>query len=58
MLAVEFLDPFVLGVCVVSAIGKVHAVLDDRQREILAQLIERGPFGGRFGGGPFRREWA
>ena len=42
----------------VGAIGKVHAVLDDRQREILAEIIERGPFGGRFGGGPFRRAWA
>ena len=46
----------------VGAIGKVHAVLDDRQREILAQIIERGPFGGQFGGpfggGPFRRGWA
>lgn len=42
----------------VGAIGKVHAVLDDRQRDILAELIERGPFGGHFRGGPFRRAWA
>jgi len=43
----------------VGAIAKVHAVLDDRQRDALAQLIERGPFGGApFGGGPFRRAWA
>ena len=43
---------------VVGAVGKVHAVLDERQRDTLAQLIERGPFGGGFGGGPFRRPWA
>lgn len=48
---------------VVGAIAKVHAVLDDKQRDALAQLIERGPFaggfgGGGFGGGPFRRAWA
>lgn len=42
----------------VGAIAKVHAVLDDRQRELLAQLIERGPFGGAQFGGPFRRAWA
>jgi Spy/CpxP family protein refolding chaperone len=41
----------------VGALGKVHAVLDDRQREILAQLIARGPFGGGRGG-PFRSAWA
>ncbi len=40
----------------VGALAKVHAVLDDRQREIFAQLIARGPFGGR--GGPFRSAWA
>lgn len=40
---------------VMGAIGKVHAVLDDRQRERLADLIENGPFGrGRWGGGPYR----
>ena len=46
----------------VGAIAKVHAVLDDRQRDTLAQLIERGPFAGGFPGGfqggPFRRAWA
>ncbi|MBK8258501.1 MAG: periplasmic heavy metal sensor [Polyangiaceae bacterium] len=42
----------------VGVIGKVHAVLDDKQREILAQMIERGPFGGGFRGGPFRTAWA
>lgn len=46
---------------VVGAIAKVHAVLDDRQRDALAELIERGPFAGGFRGGfggPFRRAWA
>ena len=42
----------------VGVLGKVHAVLDDRQREVLAQLIERGPFAGGFRGGPFRSAWA
>jgi Spy/CpxP family protein refolding chaperone len=42
----------------VGAIAKVHAVLDDRQREILAQMIERGPFAGGFAGAPYRRGWA
>lgn len=42
----------------VGVIGKVHAVLDDRQREILAQIIERGPFAGGHRGGPFRSAWA
>lgn len=37
----------------VGAIGKVHAVLEDRQRERLADLIGAGPFG-RGGGGPYR----
>lgn len=41
----------------VGVLGKVHAVLDDRQREVLAQIIERGPFAGGFRGGPFRRAW-
>ncbi len=40
----------------VGALAKIHVVLDDRQREILAQLIARGPFAGR--GGPFRSAWA
>ncbi len=47
---------------VVGAIAKVHAVLDDKQRDTLAELIERGPFGGGSRGdngfGPFRRAWA
>ena len=42
----------------VGAVAKVHAVLDDKQRERLAELIESGPFrGGRRGrgdGGPYR----
>jgi hypothetical protein len=42
----------------VGVLGKVHVVLDDRQREIFAQLIERGPFAGGFRGGPFRSAWA
>ena len=29
----------------VGAVAKVHAVLDDRQRERLADLIQSGPFG-------------
>jgi Heavy-metal resistance len=41
----------------VGVLGKVHAVLDDRQREILAEIIERGPFAGQRGG-PFRTMWA
>jgi len=40
----------------VGAIAKVHVVLDDRQREKLAELIERGPFGGGRGG--YRGAWA
>lgn len=43
---------------VVGVIGKVHAVLDDRQRELLAEIIERGPFAGGHRGGPFRSAWA
>jgi Spy/CpxP family protein refolding chaperone len=31
----------------VGAVAKVHAVLDDKQRERLAELIESGPFRGR-----------
>lgn len=42
----------------VGVLAKVHAVLDDRQRDILAQIIERGPFAGGFRGGPFRSVWA
>lgn len=39
---------------VVSAIAKVHAVLDERQRVRFAELIESGPYFGAFGG-PYRR---
>ena len=35
-----------------DAFGKVHETLDERQRKILAELIESGPF--RRGFGPFR----
>jgi len=41
----------------VGVIAKVHAVLDDRQREQLAEMIERGPFGGGRHGG-YRSAWA
>jgi hypothetical protein len=38
----------------VGAMQKVHDALDERQRSILAALIESGPFGGGgFGGGGF-----
>lgn len=39
---------------VVGAMAKVHAVLDERQRVRLAELIESGPYFGGFGG-PYRR---
>jgi Spy/CpxP family protein refolding chaperone len=39
----------------VGAIGKVHAVLEDRQRERLADLIEAGPAAIRWGG--YRDAW-
>ena len=32
-----------------AAFSKVHETLDDRQRKILADLIESGPFGSGFG---------
>jgi Spy/CpxP family protein refolding chaperone len=35
-----------------DAFSKVHETLDERQRKILAELIESGPFGRGFG--PFR----
>ena len=35
-----------------DSFGKVHETLDDRQRRILAELIEAGPFARGFG--PFR----
>lgn len=38
-----------------AALRKVHAVLDPKQRERLAELLEKGPgFRGRWGGGPYR----
>jgi hypothetical protein len=40
---------------VVGSMAKIHAVLDDKQREKLAEMIESGrPFFGGFGG-PYRR---
>lgn len=40
---------------IVGAMAKIHAVLDDKQREKLAEIIESGrPFFGGFGG-PYRR---
>jgi Spy/CpxP family protein refolding chaperone len=36
----------------IDAFGKVHETLDERQRKILAEIIESGPFGRGFG--PFR----
>lgn len=39
----------------VGAMAKIHAVLDDKQREVLADIIESSrPFFGGFGG-PYRR---
>ena len=35
-----------------DSFGKVHETLDERQRKILAELIEAGPFARGFG--PFR----
>jgi len=35
-----------------DSFGKVHETLDDRQRQVLAELIEAGPFSRGFG--PFR----
>jgi Spy/CpxP family protein refolding chaperone len=39
-----------------SALRRVHAVLDPKQRERLAELLAKGPFGGRRGGwgSPYR----
>jgi uncharacterized membrane protein len=37
-----------------GALGRIHAVLDPAQREKLAELIERGPWRARRGGGPYR----
>jgi Spy/CpxP family protein refolding chaperone len=36
-----------------DAFSKIHETLDQRQRKILADLVESGPFGRGFG--PFRR---
>ncbi len=44
---------------VVDAVAKVHPVLDERQRTILADFIESGPRWGRHGGGswsPYRSQ--
>lgn len=38
----------------VGALAKVHEALDERQRSVLAELVEAGPFGGGWVGGPFR----
>ncbi len=32
-----------------DAFGKVHEMLDERQRKILAEIVESGPFGRGFG---------
>jgi len=39
-----------------NALRKIHAVLDPKQRERLAELVAKGPFGGRHGrwGSPYR----
>ena len=46
----------------VSSLAKVHEALDDKQRKVLADLIESGPrfFGGGWGRGPYRggSSWA
>ena len=41
----------------IDAIAKVHAVLDERQKKLLAELVESGPGFGRGGGwgGPYRQ---
>jgi hypothetical protein len=49
--AIEDLRKTVMG-----ALGKVHAVLDEKQRARLADLLESGP-GGFFRGGSFRTPW-
>jgi len=40
-----------------EALAKVHEVLDDRQRQRLAELMESGRSFAGMGGGPYRR-WA
>ena len=39
---------------VVDALRNIHAVLDDKQREQLAEILDRGWWRGRGGGGPYR----
>ena len=39
---------------VIDALRNIHAVLDDRQREQLAQMLDGGWWRGRSGGGPYR----
>jgi len=38
-----------------AALRKIHATLDAKQRERLAEILERGPRG--FRGGPYRSSW-
>lgn len=39
---------------IMAALGRVHEVLDQRQRELLAEMLEPGTLGKIFGGGPYR----
>lgn len=39
---------------IVDALRNIHAVLDDKQREQLAEILDRGWWRGRSGGGPYR----
>jgi hypothetical protein len=39
---------------VVDAVRNIHAVLDDKQRERLADLLDQGWWRGRGGGSPYR----
>ena len=41
----------------IDAIAKVHPVLDERQRAILADFLESGPRWARGGGSPYRSAW-
>ncbi len=47
-------------VVIVEALAQIHEVLDDRQRQILAEIVERrgGLFRGFRGGPPWARETA
>ena len=38
---------------VMQSLARIHEVLDPRQRELLADILESGGFGGPFGG-PYR----